>query len=366
MKVSLLTNGPGELWGWVRPMVMELRRRGHSVSLWLLPCPFASGHEREAASLLGVDKLEGPASPANLWRALKQEKTDCVLQLGGDLLFGSRLAKGAGAPLLCYSYGPKKGMKDAEVFTAYPSMAFDMPEARVIGDLLLDALALDAQGPEAARWDWPEEEGSPRLLLLPGNRAPIRKTALVWLREIVFKLRREFPRLRVRTLFSPFMPAQEFALWREAELDPVRAGAGAAMRSADFALTQPGTNTLELMHCGLPSLVVAPSAFLEHIPVAGARGVIAGLPLVGGYFRKKAVKRILDRHRGSISLPGRIAGHPVMDELYGDIGPDDIVLRIAQALKDREGLLQSRKELLSLSGKPGAAARLCGALPAGA
>ena len=45
-------------------MATELRLRGHSVSLWLLPCPFASGREREAASLLGVDKLEGPSGVA--------------------------------------------------------------------------------------------------------------------------------------------------------------------------------------------------------------------------------------------------------------------------------------------------------------
>ena len=60
MKVALLTNGPGELCGWVRPVIAELRKREHSVSLWLLPCQFASGYERVVASGFGADKLEGP------------------------------------------------------------------------------------------------------------------------------------------------------------------------------------------------------------------------------------------------------------------------------------------------------------------
>ena len=81
MRITILTNGPGELWGWVRPVATELRKRGHSVSLWILPCQFASGHERRAASLLGVDKLEGPASASKIWRDLTLEKTDAVIQL---------------------------------------------------------------------------------------------------------------------------------------------------------------------------------------------------------------------------------------------------------------------------------------------
>ena len=129
---------------------MELRKRGHSVSLWLLPCQFASGGERTVASRLGVDKLEGPSGSAWTWRALGQEKTDCVLQLGGDLLFGRRIAQRSGAPLICYAYGFKKGMEHAaQVFTAYPSMADGINansktvSARPIGDLVKDALSLE-------------------------------------------------------------------------------------------------------------------------------------------------------------------------------------------------------------------------------
>ena len=358
MRVTLLTNGPGELWGWARPTVMELRQQGHSVSLGLLPCPFASGHEREAASLLGVDKLEGPSGGAGLWRAMARERTDCVIQMGGDMMFGSRIAHAAKAPLLCYTYGPRKGLKEARTFTAFPSQALSIPGARAIGDLVKDALALDARPPHGG-WEWPKEEGSPRVLFLPGSRGPIRRAALAWLSAILQALRADLPRVRVRTLFPPFVPEAELREWADSGLCPVRAAAGLAMRDADFALTQPGTNNFELMHCGVPSLVVAPASFLELIPVAGLRGMLASLPLVGPRLRRAAVQRILDRWHGVIALPNRLTEKRVMDEMYGDITPAQVARRVAESLEDTARLAHSREALLALSGPEGAAARLC-------
>lgn len=361
MRVTLLTNGPGELWGWVRPVAAELRRRGHSVSLWLLPCPFASGHEREAASLLGVDKLEGPSGGAGLWRAMAEERTDCVVQLGGDLIFGRRIAKSSGAPLFCYTYGRKKGLDCAGVFTAFPQQALNIPGAVPIGDLVKDALAMDGQS--AA---WPESDApgrSPRVLFLPGSRGAIRTAALPWLAAVLTELRRKIPAVRVMTLFAPFVPDAEVAPWRAAGLNPVRTGAGAVMRSADFALTQPGTNNFELMHCGVPSLVVGPASFLELVPVSGLFGVVSGLPIIGRKIRRHAVRRIIDRWGGVISLPNRLTNRRIMDEMWGDVTPDDAAARIIQSLADEDGLARSRRELLEMSGDEGAASRLCDALP---
>lgn len=365
MRVTILTNGPGELWGWVRPVAMELRRRGHSVSLWLLPCQFASGHEREAASLLGVDKLEGPGSAARLWRALKDERTDCAVQLGGDLSFGLRLSRAAHVPLTCYTYGPKKGFnKDVQVLTAFPSQALRIPGARPVGDLVRDSLLLDAQTPQSGQEAWPEDPDSPRVLFLPGSRPAIRRAALPWLAVVEETLKNLIPSVRVRTLFPPFVPEAELKAWRDAGLNPVRTGAGVAMREADFALTQPGTNTLELMHCGLPALVVAPASFLGLVPVPGLRGMLASLPLIGRKIRRAAVQHVLDRWNGFISLPNRIYGRPIQDEAYGDISPQQAAERIAAALEDPEGRARTRAELLALSGRPGAAAHLCDALSA--
>ncbi len=202
------------------------------------------------------------------------------------------------------------------------------------------------------------------MLFLPGSRPPIRRAALPWLAAARAALRARLPEAEVRTLFPPFVPEAELREWDDAGLRPVRAPAGLVMRDADFALTQPGTNNFELMHCGVPSLVVAPESFLDLIPIAGLRGVLASLPLVGRGLRRAAARRILNRWNGVIALPNRLTDRRVMDELYGDVTPEQTASRMAEDLSDAEGLARAREELLALSGQGGAAARLCDAIPA--
>jgi lipid-A-disaccharide synthase len=358
LKISILTNGPGELWDWVRPVSVELRKRGHSISLWLLSCPYASGSERQVASGLGVDKLEGPLDGIHMWNALGQEKTDCVLQLGGDLIFGRHLAKRAAAPLFCYAYAPKKGMEHARCFTAWPKMALQMPKARVIGDLVRDALALDT-----GTLSWGQRE-SRRLLLFPGSRPAIRQMALPWMALLAGQVKLALPDVEIGTLFSPFVHDEELPLWREAGLNPIQIGAGVAMRSADYALTQPGTNTLEMMHCGLPALIAAPDQFLEAVPLGGLRGMLASLPLMGSAIRRRGLERLLDRYEGFMSWPNRLAGRMVMDEMKGDLSPQKLADRVVSALKDEGRRARAREELLALSGPAGAAFRLAEAMEA--
>ncbi len=351
MRVTILTNGPGELWGWVRPVVNELRKRGHSVSLWLLPCQFASGHEREAASLLGVDKLEGPMSAARLWHLLPDEKTDCVLQLGGDLIFGWRIANAAKAPLACYTYGFKKGLKNAQVFTAFYSQlpAVKVENVHVIGDLVKDALALDLASNSKPSHILNESEGSLKILFLPGSRPLIRKAVLPWLVNLKFNLQILMPEIVINTLFPPFVPDNEIKEWRDAGLNPVKISAGVAMANADFAITQPGTNTLELMHSGLPALVAAPESFLDFIPVSGVKGFLASMPLIGRKIKHAALLKSIKKWNGFISLPNRIAGQLIMDEMYGDISVNQVAERVVQILKDKEHLAAERNALLNLS-----------------
>ena len=131
------------------------------------------------------------------------------------------------------------------------------------------------------------------------------------------------------------------------------------MREADYALTQPGTNNFELMHCGLPALVAAPEKFLRFVPVSGVLGILANIPLLGLKLRRIGTLRVIKRWGGYISLPNRIAPHKVMAEMWGDITPEDAAEEICERLADTEGLRKTREELLSLSGKSGAASRLC-------
>ena len=172
------------------------------------------------------------------------------------------------------------------------------------------------------------------------------------------------PSIRIRTLFSQFMPVNEFEEWTKAGLNPVSSGAGAAMVEADYALTQPGTNNFELMHCGLPGLVIAPAKFINTIPVSGLAGILGNMPLLGSKLKKFALMRKIKRWGGVIALPNRIAGHKILTEMYGDITPEDAAEEIYEKLRHPEQLEKIREELLSLSGESGAAAKLCDVISA--
>lgn len=358
MRVTILTNGPGELWGWVRPVTSELRKRGHSISLWILPCPFSSGHEREAASLLGVDKLEGPSSVSVIWRESAHEHTDRIIQLGGDVAFGLRMAKFSGVPLTIYSYRHRKAIPGAKMLTAYPQQA-NFPGVSVIGDLVKDSVNMDITPSAISSWNWHYDPASPRILFLPGSRPKIRAAVISWLCELRDNITKIIPNARIRSLFPQFMPEAEIRHWQKAGLNPVRAGAGPAMTESDYAITQPGTNNFEMMHTGLPGIVIAPEKFIEHIPVAGIAGFFAGLPAVGKIIRRKALLHTIGKWNGFISLPNRTFQRDILSEMWGNIDTAMIAEKVAAEIGDTQHINAVKSELLELSGENGAASRLC-------
>lgn len=358
MRVTILTNGPGELWGWVRPAASQLRKRGHSISLWLLPCTFSSGHEREAASLLGVDKLEGPASTSATWAGMYHEHTDSIIQLGGDVSFGERMAKSSDVPFTVYSYRHRKIIPGAKLLTAYNQQA-NLPGVHVIGDLVKDAVNMDVNPQSAGNWNWNTDEHSPRMLFLPGSRPKIRSAVISWLCELRDNIVRLVPGVRIRSLFPQFMPEDELRFWQKEGLNPVRAGAGTAMRHADFAITQPGTNNFEMMHTGLPGIVTAPEKFLRYMPVSGAAALVTGIPVLGDIIRRKVLLHTVRKWNGFISLPNRTFGRDILTEMWGDVTPVMIAEKARDELEDTQRLRDIRAELLELSGAAGAASKLC-------
>jgi hypothetical protein len=121
----ILSNGPGELYTWVQPLVSHLGRR-FRISIALAPCPHASGHEAEAASRFS--NVARVLPPAHFWRlvlgtdvpqlwhlgpdtapapasTLKEhwQQRGVVLFLGGDQFFAGCIAKRLGYPCVAYA-----------------------------------------------------------------------------------------------------------------------------------------------------------------------------------------------------------------------------------------------------------------------
>lgn len=348
-RVLILTNGPGELWCWVRPLIPLLKGSGCHVTVRMLPCQFATGEEYRVASVLGADEIvPSGGTLSTLWH-MRQRSTDLVLQMGGDLMYGLSAA-GRGAPLFCYSYGRKTFMSRAERFlTAWPQM---VPEATdVVGDLVADALSMD-EGPSP--WS-PGREF--RLALFPGSRPSIREASFGFLVELKRRLDDSGLSLETLTVMSPFATDEENVRWERAGLNPVRTGAGTVLKEADLALTQPGTNTLELLHAGVPAIVAVPFSFLRRIPLSGIMGVIdrsfAGIGWLKEQYLRSASKR-----RGFLAWPNRIAGYEIMQEMAGDVTPEDLAKAVLDLLAGKKRRAFQREALLKLSKGSGAAEKI--------
>lgn len=344
--VLLLSNGPGELWGWARPLAKELKSRGMKTVISLLPCQFASGEEVGVAENIGVDEVMGPVSLLKTVRNMISagKRTDAVLQLGGDLLWGRLAAKMGGVPLLCYSYGRKNGLNRCDrVFTAFSAMTEGMAGASVAGDLVKDSLEMEGEAFLSA-----EVKKKLTIAFFPGSRTRIRTFALPFLIGLVEALGKEFPSFEPRVVLSPFVPSDEKHVWRSAGFIPVSGGGRAVLLGVDFAVTQPGTNTLELMHCRVPFIVLVPFASLRKAPLPGVPGLIAALPGVGPRFREWALKK-KGGSAGFLAWPNRLARKAVVDEMFGDFTPEDAAVRIASWLRDQRRLEDTRSALASLS-----------------
>ncbi|MGB7439436.1 MAG: lipid-A-disaccharide synthase [Coleofasciculaceae cyanobacterium] len=152
--ILLLSNGPGEVATWVRPVVRALRQKlGNKVriSVVLSPCPNATGKEEAIAkSYPEVDRVQGAKhfSPF-LLRGVTAQNWDwhpqgVVVFLGGDQFFPVVIGKRLGYQTVVYAewetrwhrWIDKFGVMKPEVIAKAPRKYWQ--KMTVVGDLMAD------------------------------------------------------------------------------------------------------------------------------------------------------------------------------------------------------------------------------------
>ncbi len=156
--ILILSNGPGELTTWVRPVVESLQdalggdRLTYRISLVLSPCPNASGKEVAIARRYpGVDRIQGAEHffPFLLFGKTAEDwnwhKRGVVIFLGGDQVYPILIGKRLGFRIIIYGewdtrwhpWGDRYAvMNDTLVQKAPRKYAYKF---RVIGDLMASA-----------------------------------------------------------------------------------------------------------------------------------------------------------------------------------------------------------------------------------
>lgn len=386
--VILVTNGPGELQTWVRPVLHELRRSSpalHSV-ISLIPCQFASGSETRLAQGFGADAVTSPAEAVRFLAggatpAAFNGERGVVVSMGGNTRLAVRLARRLGFPVFRYSFIPfwhpalrKLFVHDAAALRK--ARLLGAPAARLenIGNLVADAMQLTQR---------PAQAGGPHLLVIPGSRDRFATAVLPLLLDVIDRVHRQLPGARfswpVSSLLSEEALEQAIsATGRDsiggiagvrdgntvhtpsgAELRMIPQGERyAAMLGSDLAITIPGTNTLELGIAGLPAVVLLPLNKPEVIPLEGPGHWLSLLPLIGVPLKRQAVKLFVERMSYPVSLPNQFSGEQLMTELRGVLDAEKVSSVVLERLADPAGLARTRERLLETMPGPGAAARL--------
>ena len=384
----LVSNGPGELYTWVQPVLKELQSRNLKIktTICLIPCQFAAGDETDIARTFGADSVSSPTEFINFLTTGRKPsawsgENGFVISLGGSQAFALRLGRKLGYPTYRYHFIPSWHRDLKAIFVQdkpaeRQARLKGAPSNRIkkVGNLVADAVDISTP---------PESTSFPHILLFPGSRDTFAVTLIPFFLALADAVGQIYPNatfvwpvsrlLSQRTLedgIAAKQPVFPCSIAGSRQGNFVTTPSGTIiemvpeadrykhMRNADIAVTIPGTNTLELGIAGVPSIVLLPMNKPEAIPLEGIGHWLGLIPLIGPLLKRYAVRTFVNRLSVPISLPNRIAGRDIMLEVRGIISAPQVVKKITGLLDDPTDLLRRKERLLESMPRPGAAKKL--------
>ncbi len=394
--IVLVSNGPGELSTWVRPLaerlhaLQPLRPRDPqapcALELVVVPCPNATGHEHRVARDWGLFERVLPASRF-WWLLLRPGRhgpwpaRGVVVFLGGDQFWTVLLSARLGYRHLTYAEWVARWPRWNDRIALMGSAAAGRlaprwrGRAAVVGDLMADLSAQARQAEPLPPGEW--------VALLPGSKRAKLLVGMPFLLESADRLAALRPACRfllpvapttsVRELLAYAGPANPLLRGRDGGEPQLQEGelvtaagtrifllerhpAHGALSQCALALTTVGANTAELGALAVPMIVLVPTQHLEVMQAwDGWMGLLARLPLL-----RRLVGVALTawrmRQRGFLAWPNISAGRAVVPERVGRIEPAQIASEAADWLDHPERLAAMADDLRSLRGASGAVA----------
>ena len=398
----ILSNGPGEVSTWVRPVVQRLRERYGSevrVSLVLSPCPHATGQELTIAQRFpGIDRFQAAEYffPFLLW-GQTHDRWDwhdrgVVIFLGGDQFFAVCLGKRLGYGIVVYAEWEARWLPWVDRFGVMSPKVLQSIPARyrskvtIVGDLMADAaLSAPALREESAGIETPET-----IALLPGSKAAKLGLGVPFVLAIADYVQHHRPHCRFWIPVAPTLTPETLASYAQADKNPLiplikgttahlisdgsifylQTAAGVRVELADafplydrlrsslLAITTVGANTAELGALGVPMIVLLPT---QHLAVMrswdGLPGLVARIPVLGDALAASITTRMLQR-KGLLAWPNLWAGKTIVPELVGDLTPSLVGDQILDYLNHPEKLQTMQQDLRQARGTAGAAEQL--------
>jgi lipid A disaccharide synthetase len=406
--ILVLSNGPGEITTWVRPVVKALRQQPGTdrsqvrISLILSPCPNASGREVEIAQtypeidrIQGADRffpflLFGQTGDNWDWR-----DRGVVLFLGGDQVFPVIIGKRLGYRIVIYGEWETRWHRWVDAFGVMKPELIDRAPAKyrhkltVVGDLMAEVGREDER---LANFLNSQSTHPPKALIgmLPGSKAAKLAQGVPLGLAIAQQIHAVRPQTEFVIPVAPTLDLAALAKFADPHHNPftqrfdggtaelVTDGDRAFFKTASglqitlrtenpahdvlsqcqLCLTTVGANTAELGALAVPMMVLLPTQQLDAMRAwDGLPGVLANLPGVGSALAKLINWWFL-RNPRLLAWPNIWAGEAIVPELVGQLQPQAIADLVIDYLDHPEKLEQMRDRLRKVRGQAGAAQKL--------
>jgi hypothetical protein len=334
-ELFITTNGPGEMATWVTPVVARIKEQDPSIriSLFILPCRFATGTEYETAlKIKGIDHVfksnEFFKRLVNL--PFKPDKKGSVLFLGGDLLWALLLKWRFGYQSIAYTEGA----------TSFKSHFDHFFLRDVDGDLMYSFF--ESYKEDKTLID--DLSKKQTIVFFPGSRPAQFKHLHPFFKEVAKLL----PKYQCIFNISDFISDDVLStVTRGKSQQSIRHRTVELMKSATLAVTIPGTNNIQLSYLNTPALIVFPFNFHRTVHFKGAGGAIMNLPILRLFLKKWALQ-LLNKRVNYTALVNTKANREIYPELRGMLKPQMVANRIDMIASSKEALDTIKKNCQSL------------------
>lgn len=382
MRIALTANGPGEVAGWLRPLLRALYRRAPELDpfVFLVPDDYATGFEAAMVrETFPRAHVYDPKSYLKFALGGRIEGTpatvDLVQYIGGDLLHAARIHARLRGRAATYKFSRRAYCRLFDLAFAVDGRNADqlaewgMPRERIerVGNLAVDGALFEA--------DLPAPAGTPvdGILVMPGARNYEIESLVPFYFAVALRIARERPEIPIAFAISPFTTCDQVRaaieggghermfgrrgrLVSEQGRDylttdaddpriPVLTSALAAAKAARLILTIPGTKTIELAVLGKPVVTITPLNAPEVVAINGPLTYLDRVPFVGVPV-KRAVTVAISRRFTHHTQPNMDAGTALIAEVHGTVTPGRIA-RIALERYDDRAWLESASERLA-------------------
>ena len=397
--VLIISNGPGELSSWVKPLVKKINETlpEARIVIGLVPCIYSSGEEQNVAiEFPGVSYVLGPRETSlyliskKLPEGFAFQEKGILIHLGGDQFFTKLIAMRTKFPVLVYTENLTLWSKsvdrylltDQNLYAAARLRGIPASKLAVVGNMMVDAVSIH-QVPQDIREKLGLSTDKSVVTLMPGSKPFKVKYATPYMLKIADYIAKKNPDTQFLISQSPYTPLNQIVgsvtIQKYIDgLDGVGARFGRtvdgnvlvteqgtvinivppelqyeAYQVSDVVLTLPGTNTAELAVLGIPMVVLFPMSKLDEIPVEGLVGALSDIPLVGRYIKRFVIKQAVKKMK-YVALPNQKVGLEVTPELVGDFIPLEAAEKVSKIINNPYERRQISLNLKKTMGATGA------------